>query len=44
MFDECIDEKGKKYFYYRDGKYLYVLFENKIDERFIGFDIVLINS
>lgn len=44
LFDECIDEKGKKYFYHRDGKYLYALPENKTDERPIGFDTVLINS
>lgn len=44
LFDECIGEKEKKYFYHRDGKYLYALSEDKTDERPMGFETVLISS
>jgi hypothetical protein len=44
LFDECISEDTRTYFYYRDGKYLYALPESANADRPIGFDTVLINS
>ncbi|MDP5141606.1 Piwi domain-containing protein [Rheinheimera baltica] len=43
LFDECIGDDNKSYFYYRDGRYLYALPEPEVADRPIGFDTVLID-
>ncbi|MEL4238306.1 Piwi domain-containing protein [Shewanella xiamenensis] len=43
LFDECISEKSKNYFYYRDGNYLYALPKKISKDKPIGFDFVSID-